>query len=82
MKTSCPHEGEDRYMEGTWCTPELHFALDNGYEVLTIHEVWHWKEKRLKKFLKIETEASGWPSWCTDDTKKREFLHPVQQKTF
>ena len=73
-------------MEGTWCTPELHFALDNGYEVVKIHEVWHWKEKRpqffagfVNKFLKIKTEASGWPLWCTDEAKKKLFLDQVRR---
>ena len=58
--------------------------MDNGYEVVQIHEVWHWAEKRpqffagfVDKFLKIKTEASGWPSWCTDDTKKQQFLDQV-----
>ena len=84
VKTSCPHEGGDRYIKGTWCTPELHFAFDSGYEVVKIHEVWHWREKRpqffagfVNKFLKIKTEASGWPSWCTDDAKKQLFLDQV-----
>ena len=73
VQTSCPHEGADRYMEGTWCTPE-------------IHQVWHWKEKRehffaafVDKFLKIKTEASGWPSWCIDDVKKQKFLNEVSK---
>ena len=61
--------------------------MDNGYEVVQIHEVWHWAEKRpqffagfVDKFLKMKTEASGWPSWCTNDTKKQEFLDQGQER--
>ena len=49
----------------------------HGYEVVKVYEVWHWKEKRKKffakfvdKFLKLKTEASGWPSYCTDDEQE------------
>ena len=54
---------------------------------MKIHEVWHWKEMRehffaafVDKFLKIKTEASGWPSWCTDDVKKQKFIDDVREK--
>ena len=38
----CHHDRAERHVEGTWCTPELHDAIDHGYEVVKIHEVWHW----------------------------------------
>ena len=33
MQQYCEHEGAERHLEATWCTPELHDALDNGYEI-------------------------------------------------
>jgi len=83
----CTHDGEDRWLEGTWCTPEIHFALDNGYKVIKVHEVWHWEERRpqffadfIDKFLKIKTEASGWPSKCVDGPSKLKYIDEVRAK--
>ncbi len=87
VKTACPHNDDDRYLEGTWCTPEIHFALEHGYQVVEVYEVWHWDEKRPKvfaafidKFLKIKTEASGWPAWCTTDALKQQFIDEVRDR--
>ena len=57
-------------MIGTWCTPELHKAVEQGYEILNIYEVWHFPVDQRKeglfaeyvnKWLKNKTEATGWP---------------------
>ena len=31
-------------MTGTWCTPKIQHAVDQGYKILKIHEVYHWEE--------------------------------------
>ena len=33
-------------LHGTWCTPELAKAVELGYIIVTIHEVWHFYEHR------------------------------------
>ena len=38
----CPHSDEERMMTGTWCTPELQKAVEKGYQITKIHEVWHF----------------------------------------
>ena len=86
VRTSCPQVGADRCLDGTWCTPELHFAMEHGYKVFKIPEVWHWQEKRLQifarfadKFPRIKTEAAGWSNWCTDDIKTQQFISQVYE---
>ena len=32
-------------MQGTWCTVEVMKALEKGYQILQIHEVWHFPRK-------------------------------------
>ncbi len=61
--------------------------MDHGYEVVQVHEVWHWKEKRkglfaefVNKFLKIKTEASGWPAWCVDEESKQRYLDEFKER--
>ena len=35
----CPHSDEERMLQGTWCTPEIHKAIEKGYRLIQIHEV-------------------------------------------
>ena len=78
----CVHTDEQRALTGTWCTPELSKAVDLGYDILYIYEVWHFDETceglfrdYVNTWLKIKQEASGWPSWVGDDeTKRQQYL--------
>ena len=36
--------------------------------------------KCVDKFLKIKTEASGWPFWCVDEATKQKFLDEVKER--
>ena len=65
QQTPCTHSDNERAIEGTWCTVELEKALEKGYRLLKIHEVWHFpatSDERFKEyintFLKIKQEAS------------------------
>jgi hypothetical protein len=77
----CPHTDEERAMVGHWCTPEIHYALDHGYKILEIYEVWHWEERRkgffaafVNIFVKIKAEASGWPAGCDTEETKQAYI--------
>ena len=79
----CPHSDVEREMMGTWCTPELEEAVQQGYDIVKIVEVYHFPEEQrrrglfapyIDKWYRIKTEASGWPAWCTDEEKKAKFL--------
>ena len=48
---------------GTWCTPEIAKARQMGYELITVHEVWHFQDSAsglfaeyVNAWLKIKTE--------------------------
>ena len=50
---------------GTWCTNELNVAIQKGYKIQKIYEVWHFKKKSnnlfkkyVQKFMKIKMESS------------------------
>jgi len=79
----CPHNSTERVMTGTWCTPELEKAVEKGYKILRIHEVWNFPEGQRKEglfapyvntWLKYKTEASGWPANCDTDEKKAAYV--------
>ena len=81
-RCTCPHTQDQRALTGTWCTPELEEAVAQGYEVTRIHEVWHFPENQRKTrlfgpyvdtWLRIKTEASGYPHWAATPEEKALF---------
>jgi G:T-mismatch repair DNA endonuclease (very short patch repair protein) len=67
-KGDCTHDESERCLTGTWTTPELKKAVEKGYEILDLHEVWHFDEQsdelfkdHLNSFIKIKQESSGLP---------------------
>ena len=78
----CPHSPQERSLTGTWTTIELEKAIEKGYVITYIYEVWHFEKKSkelfspyIKKFMKIKQQASGWPSECDTEEKREEYLH-------
>ena len=78
---NCHCTNDERAFIGTWCTPEILEALNQGYEILKIYEVYHWDERKkglfaeyIDAFLKIKQEASGWPSWCQTEADKTTYI--------
>ena len=83
----CEHSPEQRMLRGTWCTPEIQKARDMGYELKKVHEVWHFKDsarglfaKYVNTWLKIKTEASGWPSNCDTEEAKQDFIRRFEER--
>ena len=77
----CDHTPKERMLRGTWCTPEIKKAVEKGYTVLKIYEVWNFEpnqrreglfRKYVNTFLKLKQEASGWPAEVGDDPEKRQ----------
>ena len=43
--SQCNHDNiEDSALVGTWVTIELQAALERGYQLLEVYEVWHFLE--------------------------------------
>lgn len=40
----CHHTNKQRQILGTWCPLDLEKAVEKGYVIVTIHEVWHFPE--------------------------------------
>ncbi|OQV19435.1 hypothetical protein BV898_06549 [Hypsibius exemplaris] len=77
IKIPCTHSKDQRKLIGTWCTPEILKALEKGYVVDEIKEVWHFPEQRLGLFVpyidpfyKIKTESSGYPAEVVTEDEK------------
>ena len=85
----CTHTDVERTLRGTWCTPEIEKALEKGYIIKHIHEVWHFPPNQrqtglftnyVNTWLKTKQESSGWPSWCESMEQKRSYILKYQQQ--
>ncbi|XP_073232133.1 uncharacterized protein [Porites lutea] len=85
----CHHSYAARMLSGTWCTPELVKAVEKGYTLLKIHEVWHFPKAQrrtglftdeVNTWLKLKQESAGWPSWCQTVEQKREHVLRYQER--
>ena len=83
----CQHVDEQRIFTGTWVSLELDLALEMGYKIVKIHEVWHFQDRTnwlfrgyIDMFLKKKQEASGWPGWYQTDEDKERHLQEHKDK--
>ena len=79
--TTCTHSDEERAILGTCCHVELLKAIEKGYRILRLDEVWHFPEQSdelfkeyVDTFLKIKQEASGYPNDCTTPEQKQTYV--------
>ncbi|XP_078499011.1 uncharacterized protein LOC144828487 [Lissotriton helveticus] len=77
----CTHTEEQRMLTGTWCSIEVQAALEKGYRLGRVHEVWHFKSTTtqlfapyINLFLRDKQEASGYPDWCTSQDAKQKYI--------
>ena len=84
---TCHHSREERMLVGTWCTPEIEEARKRGYELVEVHEVWNFEKgesglfaEYVDAWLKIKTEASGWPKDCKTEWEKEDFIERFEER--
>ena len=79
----CRHSDDNRMLRGTWCTPEIEKAIEKGYTLVKIHEVWNFPPEQrrtglfadyVNTWLQVKQQAAGWPSWCETVEQKREYI--------
>ena len=54
-----PHSDADRTLRGTWYTPELFKAVEKGYTLVKIYEVWHFPPSNVKRVFSPTTSTPG-----------------------
>ena len=87
QQSPCEHSDVDRVLSGTWCSIEVNKALDLGYRMVRMVEVWYFPKRSSKlfrgyidTFLKIKQEASGWPSWYAKEQQKKQYIREYERK--
>ena len=79
--SKCRHNCEERALVGVWTTPELKKALQLGYKILDVYEIWHYPrtsttlfKEYVQTYLQMKQEASGWPTWCKTPEDRQRYL--------
>ncbi|XP_074026164.1 uncharacterized protein [Leptinotarsa decemlineata] len=95
MAVECTHIcEEERSLSGTWVIDEVLKALEKGYKLMEIYEIWKYKvvqydpaiksgglfSEYISKFLKIKQQASGWPSDCISEQQKNKYIQDYYDK--
>lgn len=44
----CNHTDAERMLHSTWCAEELKKAVELGYKIIKIYEIWQFKEEDLR----------------------------------
>ncbi|GFW64855.1 DNA_pol_B_2 domain-containing protein [Trichonephila clavipes] len=74
----CNHADEERSFIGTWTTTEVKLAIQKGYEILNVYEIWNFNSKSkdlfrdyVKMFLKIKLETDEKWNFKTEEEYRR-----------
>ncbi|CAB4030437.1 DNA polymerase [Paramuricea clavata] len=71
---ACTHvDEEERILFGTWTSVEIQTALQHGYVIREIYEMYNYEHREkifdtyVNMFIKLKQESSGVPRHCYDD---------------
>ncbi len=85
----CTHNPSEGIIEGTWVSEEIKEAIHQGYILINISQIWHYEmtqqyNRETKtgglfagyktKFLKMKTEATGFPKNIINVEQKQQFV--------
>ena len=89
----CLHEDPAlRQLTGTWCAPELQLAIEMGYQIMTVNELYQYPgtmkynpetgedgllSAYVRCFMALKIQASGWPANCKTEAQKKKFVDDV-----
>jgi hypothetical protein len=96
MNTSseCKHESvADRALTATWVLDEIRLAVQKGYKVIQIYEVYEYRVTQynpqtrlggifaeyIDTFLKLKAEASGYPDWVRSSDDENRYIREFSE---
>lgn len=81
QETVCGHSDAERQLDGVWVSFELEKAVEKGYKIISICEVWHFPNRSaslfkeyVKTFLKCKQEASGYPENVKTPDEQKAYI--------
>lgn len=86
VNQTCRHTEKQRSWWGVYSIPELSLAIEKGYQLLHINEIWTFKEDTtelfapyIKECFKIKLQNSGFPEGVCTQEQKREYVEKIKQ---
>jgi len=84
---------EDHALNGTWVMDDMRWTVEKGYWILELYEVYQYQVTQydpktgeggifvdyINKFLKLKTEASGYPGWVHSPTDGDRYVDAFWQ---
>ena len=77
----CHHSEAERSFWGTWATIEVQKAIELGYKVVEIKEIWHFEETSsnlfkpyVDTFLRSKQESSDYPLHVQTEEQKQPYI--------
>ncbi|KAG8176819.1 hypothetical protein JTE90_003447 [Oedothorax gibbosus] len=81
LQEPCHHDTVARKITGTWVTEEVKKAVEKGYAILKVHEMYHFSKSSdslfktyIDTFLKTKQESSGWTSNINTEEEQTGYL--------
>ena len=71
-KERCDHSDDQRVLSGVWCSPEIRKALEMGYEIVKVYEIYKYESADdifssfVRYFAKLKQDCYGFPACCYD----------------
>uniref|UniRef100_A0A183C758 DNA-directed DNA polymerase n=1 Tax=Globodera pallida TaxID=36090 RepID=A0A183C758_GLOPA len=82
----CRHSPEKRSWVTAYTHVELNKALELGYQVTDVFEVWDYAEwddtlfrSYVNTFVGLKVQASGWPDGCVTEEQRQQYLDDFWQ---
>ena len=94
VEGECLHENEnDRCLNGSWVADEVKKAVELGYILKKVYEIWMYKmtcydpisktgglfSGYINEFFKLKTEASGFPADCVDEESRDRYISEFER---
>nr|CAD2205395.1 unnamed protein product [Meloidogyne enterolobii] len=77
----CTHGERERSWLTGYTHVELNYALERGYKVVDIYEVWNYEKwdpnlfrSYVNTFIGLKQQASGWPDGCASELDRADYL--------
>ena len=73
LDNPCTHDDKEKALCGTWTSVEVQKAIEYGYTILVIYEIYHYDNREKifdtygNTFMKMKQESSGVPKYCYDE---------------
>lgn len=78
------HTDSERFLIKTWVINELQKAMECGYQIERIYEMWHFPQSScnlvrgyVDTFLKIKQEASGYLPDCQTEEQQKAYMNDI-----